>query len=133
MHIYFSVNVCDHIYFSLGKNKICKKNKYLSKTFSTVTAKFSSNQILKHFPLIHANPDWLIISMTLMMLVTEETPPRAPPRTRISHDEYHQFCDETLECMTACLLAWCLAFNVSTFSVTSLNVDTLFTSLVILK
>ncbi|XP_052747104.1 protein spire [Bicyclus anynana] len=23
--------------------------------------------------------------------------PRAPPRTRISHDEYHQFCDETLE------------------------------------
>lgn len=32
-----------------------------------------------------------------------EEPPRAPPRTRISHDEYHQFCDETLECMTACL------------------------------
>ncbi|XP_059058138.1 protein spire-like [Achroia grisella] len=28
---------------------------------------------------------------------TEETPPRAPPRTRISHDEYHQFCDQTLE------------------------------------
>ncbi|XP_061707665.1 protein spire isoform X2 [Cydia pomonella] len=28
---------------------------------------------------------------------TEETPPRAPPRTRISHDEYHQFCDEALE------------------------------------
>ncbi|XP_053603661.1 protein spire isoform X2 [Plodia interpunctella] len=27
---------------------------------------------------------------------TEEAP-RAPPRTRISHDEYHQFCDETLE------------------------------------
>ncbi|XP_072937123.1 protein spire isoform X2 [Epargyreus clarus] len=27
---------------------------------------------------------------------TGETP-RAPPRTRISHDEYHQFCDETLE------------------------------------
>ncbi|XP_073942223.1 protein spire-like [Choristoneura fumiferana] len=26
-----------------------------------------------------------------------ETPPRAPPRTRISHDEYHQFCDEALE------------------------------------
>ncbi|XP_037297566.1 protein spire isoform X2 [Manduca sexta] len=24
-------------------------------------------------------------------------PPRAPPRTRITHDEYHQFCDETLE------------------------------------
>ncbi|KAI8428290.1 hypothetical protein MSG28_002496 [Choristoneura fumiferana] len=28
---------------------------------------------------------------------SEETPPRAPPRTRISHDEYHQFCDEALE------------------------------------
>ncbi|XP_045763134.1 protein spire isoform X2 [Maniola jurtina] len=28
--------------------------------------------------------------------VAAETP-RAPPRTRISHDEYHQFCDETLE------------------------------------
>ncbi|CAH0726187.1 unnamed protein product, partial [Brenthis ino] len=27
---------------------------------------------------------------------TVETP-RAPPRARISHDEYHQFCDETLE------------------------------------
>ncbi|XP_035446478.2 protein spire isoform X2 [Spodoptera frugiperda] len=26
-----------------------------------------------------------------------EEPPRAPPRTRISHDEYHQFCDQTLE------------------------------------
>ncbi|XP_026314563.1 protein spire isoform X2 [Hyposmocoma kahamanoa] len=28
---------------------------------------------------------------------TEVTPPRAPPRTHISHDEYHQFCDEALE------------------------------------
>ncbi|XP_046961318.1 protein spire isoform X2 [Vanessa cardui] len=28
--------------------------------------------------------------------VAGETP-RAPPRTRISHHEYHQFCDETLE------------------------------------
>lgn len=34
-------------------------------------------------------------------MTSAEEPPRAPPRTRISHDEYHQFCDQTLECMTA--------------------------------
>lgn len=38
-------------------------------------------------------------SFILDVLAEETPPPRAPPRTRISHDEYHQFCDETLECM----------------------------------
>ncbi|CAF4955676.1 unnamed protein product [Pieris macdunnoughi] len=29
---------------------------------------------------------------------TAASRPRVPPRARLSHDEYHQFCDETLEC-----------------------------------